>query len=532
MWPVRGDRRNPERREHTASWLDILQTPSPVIVYGASALALFLLLFVLPMTPLLIDGDQAINLHGAARMVAGEAMYRDFFQYTLPGTELLYAAVMKLVGVRAWIPNATLLAVGVAMMWLARVISRRMLSSAAALLPGLLYIALAYRQTLDATHHKFSILFAMAALAVLIKNRSLGRLLLAGMFCGLATGFTQTRVLVLPAFCLFVAWEGHVRRFGWRRMLVAQAALILPFLAVLAAMSVHFIASVGPARFFDLAVVFPLRYYRGDTEFNTWAGYLRFVPQLTGWASLITLAAWVFLHVIVPFIYAAFAVVCLRRTSKMRSWRELEPWAAPLLVAMVGLALFGSIAFAPIWPRIYEVSLPALILTMWFADRSTGIWPATMRLVPVGALALMLGASVRAQTRWYGVLETAVCRIAVADRNYFDELRWVHEHSSAAEYVFDPGDSCMYVGLGVRNPTPVPFLTPTDYTRPEQVDEVVRGLERRRVRLVTWPRYWPLDAHDGLPADDHLGPLRAYLGTHYRLMKTLPERFVLQRKPA
>ncbi len=42
----------------------------------------------------------------------------------------------------------------------------------------------------------------------------------------------------------------------------------------------------------------------------------------------------------------------------------------------------------------------------------------------------------------------------------------------------------MYFTLGLRNPTPVDFLTDSDYTRPEQVQEVIRALAEYRVRFV------------------------------------------------
>jgi len=68
----------------------------------------------------------------------------------------------------------------------------------------------------------------------------------------------------------------------------------------------------------------------------------------------------------------------------------------------------------------------------------------------------------------------------------------------------------------------VPFATNTDYTRPEQVQDVIEGLEQRRVRFVLWSLR--LDMHQwNSTAADHLGPLRLYLRTHYRVVKVFSD---------
>jgi hypothetical protein len=67
----------------------------------AAAVFVYLQLFILPDIPLLDHGDQTIYLFNAARMLEGQVMYRDFFQFTPPGTEFVYLALFKLFGVRA-----------------------------------------------------------------------------------------------------------------------------------------------------------------------------------------------------------------------------------------------------------------------------------------------------------------------------------------------------------------------------------------------------------------------------------------------
>jgi hypothetical protein len=62
---------------------------TPVFVAVAAAL-LYLQLFQPAGAPIfLVTADQAIKLGGAARMISGEAIYRNFFRFTFPGTETL-----------------------------------------------------------------------------------------------------------------------------------------------------------------------------------------------------------------------------------------------------------------------------------------------------------------------------------------------------------------------------------------------------------------------------------------------------------
>src|SRR5207244_1073371 len=71
-------------------------------------------------------GDVTVYLLNAARMLEGQAIYKDFFQYTTPGTELVYFVLFRLFGPRAWIPNAMLFALGLSVTWLSIAISRKL----------------------------------------------------------------------------------------------------------------------------------------------------------------------------------------------------------------------------------------------------------------------------------------------------------------------------------------------------------------------------------------------------------------------
>ncbi len=56
-----------------------------------------------------------------------------------------------------------------------------------------LFLVLDYARMLNGTHHWFSVLAVMGALAILLKARTPSRIAIAGALLGVATFFTQTR---------------------------------------------------------------------------------------------------------------------------------------------------------------------------------------------------------------------------------------------------------------------------------------------------------------------------------------------------
>src|ERR1700685_2978464 len=155
----------------------------PVILLACGTF-LYLQVFVLPGTPRSASGDQAIYLHHATRMLDGQIIYRDYDHFTLPGTDVVYAMLFELFGVRAWIPQAMLILIGVVTVWLSIRISRALLDGGSpgkqTFLPGFLFLTLPFSGYLDATHHWYSALAGIAALAVVIEKRSEARIAWAG----------------------------------------------------------------------------------------------------------------------------------------------------------------------------------------------------------------------------------------------------------------------------------------------------------------------------------------------------------------
>src|ERR1700727_1103053 len=86
-------------------------------------------LFISAKTPFLLGGDQVYFWMGAQRILDGQVVYRDFFQITPPGTDLIYAAFFKVLGPGIWVPNTVVIGLGVLLGCVCFSLSRQLMGS-------------------------------------------------------------------------------------------------------------------------------------------------------------------------------------------------------------------------------------------------------------------------------------------------------------------------------------------------------------------------------------------------------------------
>lgn len=479
-----------------------------------SCIFIYLQVFVLPATPRLATGDQAIYLQHAVRMLGGEMIYRDYDHFTLPGTDVFYAMLFEFFGVRAWIPQAMLIVLGASLLGLIVIVSTKVMSLASSLLAGLLFVALPFSSYLDATHHWYSTVGTTAALAVLMERRSFARLMGAGILLGAATFFTQSVGLCVVGFALFLLWEHRAEKTPRALLLEKEVTLLLSFLATVTACVAYFVWKVGLRRLFYYTVVFVVKYYPADW-FNNWRVYLSGRPQLHRWTSWPDLPSFALIHLIIPLIYILVFVRYARRSSVAldKEWRRL------MLINLTGLFLFFSVVSAPAYNRLYVVSPPAVVLLVWLLESSPKFRNGWLRLLWATVLIMAITRPLVTQLRWKAYLDLPTGRTAFFEPLLYAKCKWVCERTRPSEYFF--GDHQIAFALLLHNVGRVPFLRPTDYTRPEEVEDAIQALERFQVRFVSW--YIDLDRGIGaahLSKGDHLAPMRQYLHEHYRLAET------------
>lgn len=193
-----------------------------------------------------------------------------------------------------------------------------------------------------------------------------------------------------------------------------------------------------------------------------------------------------------------------------------------MLLNLVGLSLFIGVASSPIWYRLNHITLPGLILLVWMLDRPGRFYTALARLMSLAALAMLIYASVGQGARWPNELDLPAGRVAFQRADLYEQYQWLAQHTQPAEYFYSTSADFFFL-LQLRNPAAVTFLFPAEYTRPEQVQQLIAGLEEHEVKLVYWRAILDLPPGRVAFAGDHLGPLRSYLREHYQVVKTFTQ---------
>jgi len=377
-------------------------------------------------------------------------------------------------------------------------------------LPAVLLMGFALSYSLDPTHHWFSTVAAMAAVWILFNGLSLGRVAGAGVFCGVAASFTQTKgaavVLALVAYFIWIAVREKDRTAQWwpRALVLCGSAL-----AVFALINGPFILASGVDRWAWDVLVFPARYF-GSVSGNNFTGVAAQFAEYPAKAKWIIFP---FQFFVVPLIYVWFFV----RLDRARREPE-EPWNRLVLVAVVGIALLASVAPAPSIRRLSAASPPAMLLLTWLLSKSGKVRTAfALGVVSTALAALQIAATQLSPKR---ILDLPVGRVAVPPKtDYYDIYRWMADNTRPGQWYF--GLPLLTLPLELRNPTPMAEMTRGEYTRPDQVAAIVQGIERVKVPVIVLrQKKDSAGARDQLP--DHLQPFRDNLHLHYRKTKTFP----------
>src|ERR687887_501961 len=143
-------------------------------------------------------GDEGVFLHAATRILGGEVLYRDFFEYLPPGGFLIVAGWMKLFGVgfaSARVLAIVVIAVIAALLYAAARLASR--DRALAALLAVVWAVFSHGAWTVINHHWFTTAASMAsAVGLFLALESTprrGAAFAAGLFAGTAAMVTQTR---------------------------------------------------------------------------------------------------------------------------------------------------------------------------------------------------------------------------------------------------------------------------------------------------------------------------------------------------
>jgi hypothetical protein len=467
---------------------------------------LYLNLFAVPNIPFLQAGDQIYFWVFAQRLSLGERVYRDFFQFTPPGIDLLYLLFLEVFGVRIWLPNATNLALGVALCWACFGIARQIMARNLALLATLLFLVLIYGGALNGTHHWFSVLAIMCATRIGLRGTSLTRLAGIGALLGLAGFFTQTHGgFAAFGFGLFLIAQECMTERNWRNLAKALTVLFASFAVVLAALNGYFVIPIGIQKLWYFQVSYSRQYLAFGQH-----PLLLGIGTLPTWHGLPTFMERAFVYLALPIVYG---LVLVRIWRKSRSSIDRE-WKDVMLLCFVGLSLLLEVSFSPNYVRVYAVSMPGIVLLVWILGRSGKAGRHLVLLAWIGIACLGVQQTVSRHRKASVVAVLPTGTVAVTP-DVYEKLLWATLHTRPGQFFFQGTWPGLYFPLDLRNPAYLSEMTAYESTRPEDVQRTVQELDNHQVRYVLWTVY--NDHPDPkYRSAYHLSPLRDYLHDRYR----------------
>lgn len=477
---------------------------------------LFLHVFLISGEAIFYEEDHLIFLNDAWRMYRGEVMYRDFFQFTFPGTQLVYLLLFYIFGLKFWTVSLVIILHGLGSAFLGLLISRRILGNGLiSYLPSAIYLFFGFRWFgLDGSHRMISPVFVLLAIFLLMGKRTYVRIAAAAVSCSAASYFTQQRGgLAVAALALLLLIEELAINRNWKEWFLKEAVLGLSYAVSLGLMLLPFILLTGFPKFLDYTVLF-INNYVQDSTANA-SVYLTSVSKAAEQGILITGVVF-FYYAIVPLVYVAGLVWIWIRKDKRPIAKTYQ-----ILLVILGGGFLALGTFAPSPARIFQVAMPALIVLVWLLS---GIlvrikWLPGFAVAGLIVFGLLLG--VRSQANWQvSVLRSPTGDLAFLSPVMFERYEWTRRNSDPDDHVFEVYQCAVNFALLRRNPADVPFLLNTGYTPEWQVTETIGRLERTKTRFIIWDGAWDRELETIEPGE-HLGPLQDYLKRRYVKRKDL-----------
>jgi hypothetical protein len=494
----------------------------PLLSVSGATIYLYLVLFRFPGTPTLLGGDQVYFWTDAGRMLHGGRIYQDFMQFTPPGTDLLFLGLFKVFGFRVWVTNLIALGLGTAFCGLCFDLASGIMRRSSALLTTAFFAVAIYGQTLNATHHWFSVLAVMGAVKALQARVSALRLSIAGGLLGVASFFTQTHAAAeVVAFVAFLSIRELRVKEGWAALARKLMYLLCGFAVVMLLLNAPYLFSPGMRQLWYFQVTY-IREFVAHAFLSTILG----LPGAVTWHSLPRMSQYLAIYLLLPTMYL-FAL--------WRCWKErhdtLFPWDRIALLSVSGFFVLLEVAVHLSWLRLYSVSLAGIVLGGWAWDRS-----AKMRRYGGPLLwAFLVGAAGRQivlNRKYQSVIVSLPGGRVATTPEMYERVNWVREHTRPGDFFLQAGWPGMYLPLQLRSAVSVATVLPDDSGGSGTIDHAVADLDEKQVQLVLWTPELDTISKQDAPSRDHIAPLRRYLDERYRVVKVFSNGDVAwQRKP-
>jgi hypothetical protein len=481
--------------------------------------------------PILLGGDQGFFWMYGERMLRGEVPYRDFFQFTPPGADVIHLAAFALFGTRLWLTGALVVTLGLGLGAACFRIARGILPDAQAALATAFFVVLVFGQALTTTHHGWSalaILWAVVAVGDGADRPSRARLAAVGSLLGLAAFCTQSHgVAALLAFGVFTAWQARERERA-----ASVAVLTAGFLAWLVVASAYFVVTAGSSALISCLGSYVFRHLVSNAP-----GRDLGLPEKLTWKSLPSLAP----HLLVYAMVSAGYVLVLRQVRHLVQPRlDASPSPAPVitlehpepdrvprsvrdrvvLLWLVGMALLVEVCASFSWVRLFAVAAPGVLLFVWALDRRrwliglrrTALW------IGVAALAAIL---LHSTYRHHSVVVDLPGGRAATDAPTAQKFEWLTRHDPPGGLLFAANRTSVYLPLQLRSPLYLDAAIPSRQTTGEQGRRAGEELDASSVKYVLWSTGLEDASHDS--NCEGVAALAAYLHGRFHRVQTFAD---------
>lgn len=445
------------------------------VLVALAAAALMHLVHFKGLTPIYSFNSNSggLWLDEANRVVDGDVMYRDFFEFVPPGVVYLNAAVMVVFGTRI----AAFVYMAVALATLLTVLTHRLavrlVGPGWRLLPPALFAAILCASDQIGDHKALTTLFGLTAVLLVAPSRSARRLFAAGACAGAAILCTTDVGMALAASLLGGLALGRVGRRG-------LAAFTLGCSIPVGAVMGWFCLKAGLGTVFYDTILFPITHYRRANPFVVFLdlGAPREAPR-----TLTRLALGL------GCLASAFRV--MRRSPGALAGGDARRESVDAALRLSGFAGVGF-AVAELQRSIYPLRLAAssallivpLVATLEDLSRGGGLARRMSRalcgLLVLGSLWSSLGLVYRRQ--WERTYAAEAHRAGtVLPLVPLAQVTWIEENAQPGDVVFAfPSLGGTYFLSQTRNATSFSRLELGGLNPPEHVTRALSQIQEQR----------------------------------------------------
>jgi hypothetical protein len=484
-----------------------------VFIFLGCAAYLYLNLFVTPRVPYLLGSDQTFFWTYGERFFHGQVIYRDFYQYTAPGTDVVFAAGFWLFGMRLWVLSTIILCLGVFLACLCFSLARQFLTSAQAAMATALFTVVIYGKELNATHHWFSVLFLLLAVRVAMPRISARRIAISAVFLSLATLFNQVHgVVALLAFIVFLLLRGLREKLEPAETLCLITVLVLSYTAALLCFGAYFIKTAGLERIWYCVATSAARYsasYRSGRALRA--------------MMTVKLLRYPAMYLLFFAVYAATAWKCWRaRHESSFRWNEVS------LLCASGFMLLLEVTICINGLRIAFVSMPAVILAVLLVKERFPL----CKWLPVASILLAIVAAhqIVEKHRIFRARVTLPAGKAAVAPESVELLQWVTAHTHPGDDFLSASWPGLYVPLQLNNPLYMPTISPYDGFTARDIEPSIQQIQASQVQYVLWNHALAKQCYYIVCDGDDLSPIQDYLSSSYRIVHAFSNGDVIWQK--